>query len=126
MLAWADQAHAEWHSIAPGKPMQIPFAEAHMALDGTTAPNPPRLGETVALNAQVQRAFFDTISREDRPLFLLTVPCLVRSETLAGLDDWQDWFTLGTYLRQHSLEPCLVFRNQPQRLVTEVNETVRY
>ena len=28
MLAWADQAHVEWHYIAPGKPMQNGFIES--------------------------------------------------------------------------------------------------
>jgi len=28
ILAWADRAHVEWHSIAPGKPMQNGFIES--------------------------------------------------------------------------------------------------
>jgi putative transposase len=28
ILAWADQAHVEWHYIAPGKPMQNGFIES--------------------------------------------------------------------------------------------------
>lgn len=96
--------------------MQLPFAEAHQVLDGSEIAKLPRLGQGVTLQSHVQRTFFDVISKTDLPLFLQTQPLMIERGELAELEHSREWKTLAVYLRQFDLEPCLVFRNQPQVL----------
>jgi hypothetical protein len=70
----------------------------------------------VALQSHVQRNFFDVVSKTDLPLFLLTQPLMIERGELAELEHSREWKTLAVYLRQFDLEPCVVFRNQPQVL----------
>jgi hypothetical protein len=109
-----------------GAVLQLPFAEAHMELDGVTVPNLPKLGAGLTLQAHMQKVFFDTVKQDDVPLFLQTAPFLIRAEDLSALEYWREWKTLGIYLRQLDLEPVLVFRNQPHKLPVSYTEDAQW
>lgn len=102
--------------------MQLPFAEAHMELDGTKIDELPKIGSNKTLQEHAQASFFEVIGNPNQPLFLNTRPILVKGSDLEAIEHWREWKTLGAYLRQHDLEPCFVFRNHPHILPVTYTE----
>lgn len=92
--------------------MSLPFAEAHTALSGKLVKYLPLLGEDISLEQHIKDAFF-AIVNSDREAFKLTEPVLISGEHLVGLEYWQEWRTLFSFLSQFGLCPCVVFRNTP-------------
>ncbi|NDW07786.1 hypothetical protein [Jiella pacifica] len=107
--------------------MQLPLGEAHAALDGVEHAALPRLGETVTIQAHMQKNFFDVLGMAGRELFAFTVPVLIRRDYLERLEGWREWRVLALYLGQSDLEPLVVFRNTPIAIKTGLlEETVYY
>ena len=106
--------------------MQLPFAEAHLELEGRKVPEVAKLGHGANLQQHVQRNFFDVVADKASPLFLKTRPILVNRYHLESMQHWREWQTLGVYLRQYDLEPALVFRNDPHTLPVDYTQQASF
>lgn len=95
--------------------MQLPFAEAHLALSGKKADALPVLGDGVTLEEYVKLNFFAVVRATERQAFEMTQPVLVAGSHLVALNQWQEWKTLEAYLFTMRLQPCIIFRNKPLR-----------
>lgn len=106
--------------------LNLPFAEAHLVLDGREATELPRLGETRSLQEHLQAAFFDVVRLPKAELFLFTAPVLIKKVFLERLEGWREWRTLAAYLAQSDLEPTIVFKNTPIPIKESPFETNTY
>jgi hypothetical protein len=106
--------------------MKLPIGEANAAFEGKQLGKLPRLGDTVSVREHMQSNFFDVIGMSEEPATRFTSPVLVKRSHLERLEGWHEWQTLAGVLRDHDLEPVMVFRNTPIPIKTSPYEETEY